>query len=75
MKIHEAVKKAIKQNGEIYRSSTRDKHADVYTTIKPTNTYDACLLIVNKGKEKKSCRHWNPTADDLMANDWEVTTE
>lgn len=75
MKIHEAVRKAIKQNGVIYRSSAKAECAEVYATIKPTNTYDACVLIVNKGNKKKSCRNWNPTADDLIADDWEVTME
>lgn len=75
MFIREAVEKAIRENNGIYRTSVKNEDSDVYATIKPTNTYEACLLIVNRNGEKKSCRNWNPTADDLMANDWEVTTE
>ncbi len=75
MRIHEAVRMAIGENKEIYRTSVKNEDSDVYATIKPTNTYEACVLIVNRNGEKKSCRNWNPTADDLMANDWELTTE
>lgn len=75
MYIHQAVRRAIRTNQEIYRTSVKNKDSDVYATIKPTNTYETCVLIVNQDGEKKSCRNWNPTADDLLAKDWEVTTE
>lgn len=70
MNIQEAVKKAIEEKKEIYRKSAKQDFSDTYATIMPTNTYDTCLLIVNAGNEKKSCRNWNPTADDLIADDW-----
>ena len=75
VRIHEAVERAMKENKEIFRKSAKYNCSDLYATIKPTNSYDACLIIVNKGNRRKSGRNWNPTADDLMANDWEVTTE
>lgn len=75
MLIHEAVRKAMKQDKEIYRQSAKRDYPDRYATIKPTNSYEACLLIINTENKKKSCRNWNPTADDLMANDWEVAME
>lgn len=75
MNIQEAVKIAIKTDSVMYRDTSRRDYADRYATIKPTNSYDACILIANQGQKRKSCRHWNPTADDLMANDWKVAKE
>lgn len=73
MNIQEAVKKAMEENRLIARSSARVKESDVYAAIKPSNTYDACLLVVIiEGKPERACRCWNPTADDLMADDWTV---
>lgn len=73
MNIQEAVKQALEDNKVIYRESAKGECADIYAVIKPTNSYDTCLLIVKSGKgDKKSCRHWNPTADDLIADDWKV---
>ena len=67
---------AIKNDGMIYRASTMMGDGGIYGAVKPTNTYDACLLVVlSGGKAKKSCRNWNPTADDLIANDWEIVKE
>ncbi len=62
--------------GLMYRMSTRQANETRYGAIKPTNTYDACILVVmDKGIQTKSCRAWNPTADDLLADDWEVVKE
>lgn len=72
MYIHEAVKKALKNNGLIYRSSINREEQDRYAVIKPTNSYEACMLIVCvDGKTERSTRAWNPTADDLASDDWE----
>ena len=75
MFIHEAVKRAVEENKEIYRTSAKHDCSDVYATIRPTNSYDTCLLVINKDNEKKSCRAWNPTANDLAADDWELVME
>ena len=72
MFIHEAIEKSLKENKEICRESARDVHADVFATIRPTNSYEACILVINQKDTKKSCRNWNPTADDLIADDWIV---
>lgn len=73
MYIHEAVRRAMEENRLIVRSSARVKESDVYAAIKPSNTYDTCLLIVMvEGKPERACRWWNPTADDLTANDWTI---
>ena len=37
--------------------------------IQPTNSPDGC--IVESDVETETRRRWNPTADDLMADDWE----
>jgi hypothetical protein len=76
MGIAEAVKKAIEENGLIARKSAVRPESTRYAMIKPTNSYETCYLIVSiDGKPEKSCRCWNPTADDLMADDWCVIKE
>ena len=76
MYIHEAVEKAVKENGRITRSSARRPESDIYSEITPTNSYDTCLItVLNNGKPRKTAGRWNPTADDLMADDWIVITE
>lgn len=66
MHIHEAVKQAldndkcIKLKGEFFR-----------TKIKPTNTYECCLIIPERNDRKSGVR-WNPTALDLTSDEWEV---
>lgn len=76
MNIQEATKKVVEDGGLIYRTSAMQVDGERYGAINPTNTYDACILVVmDKGAKKKSCRAWNPTADDLLANDWEIVKE
>ena len=67
MDIKTAVETALKEDAFIRRTETLFSD----TLIKPTNTYDACLVLVN-GEVKRQSRYWNPTADDLCATDWEV---
>ncbi len=76
MYIHEAVKKAMEENGKIIRSSVRRPESEIYSVITPTNSYDTCLIeTLHNGKLKRAAANWNPTADDLMADDWTVITE
>ncbi len=70
MRIDEAVRKAIEENGSIIRKSTLESN----TRIKPTNTYDCCIIFTI-GSNHRQSRYWNPTADDLIANDWDVLKE
>lgn len=73
MNIQEAVKTALKEDALICRTSAKMEHMTIFGAIKPTNTYDTCLLLViNNGKINKGSRWWNPTADDLVADDWKV---
>lgn len=53
MYIHEAVEKAVKENGKIIRSSARRPESDIYSEITPTNSYDACLItVLHDGKPR-----------------------
>lgn len=76
MYIHEAVREAMRDNALIIRTSARKTKSDIYSAIRPTNSYDTCLLVVMKGEKiDRACRWWNPTADDLIADDWTVIKE
>ena len=76
MHIHVAVKKALEEDGLIIRASAKEPESDIYSAIRPTNSYDTCRLIVMRaGKIEGACRWWNPTADDLMADDWTIIKE
>lgn len=56
MKISEAVKKAMEQHKLIYRNNIRRESGRHNTFIKPTNSYDACIIVsYNDGKEIASC--------------------
>ena len=75
MYIHEAVKRALEIDGVIYRKSEREPigkyERSCFTMIKPSNGYECCrALVFRDGKMDYTLRHWNPTADDLMAEDW-----
>lgn len=73
MKIQKAVKKALEVDGFIARKSIYKESGTCKTVIKPTNSYDTCIIMtIEKGREIKSSRNWNPTVDDLSANDWKV---
>ena len=43
-----------------------------FGAVQPTNSYERCKLIVFKEDETRSCRCWNPTQADLVADDWEL---
>lgn len=51
MYIHEAVEKAVKENGKIIRSSARRPESDIYSEITPQRQRLSCLwhlLTCNK---------------------------
>lgn len=77
MNIQEAVRLAIESNGYIARRKCEDEKAFHRTRIKPTNSYATCIIFTfdQEGKKITHCKNWNPTADDLMAEDWEVFKE
>jgi len=73
MNIQEAVKKAMESGGLTYRKSIQRADGRRQSFIQPTNSYDTCFIVTYcDGKAIVSCRNWNPTGDDLAANDWEV---
>ena len=67
MTISEAVARALKENKSITRSSLQDLGFEVL----PTDSSDCCY-IVSTDKKQKPARCWNPTANDLVADDWEL---
>lgn len=73
MYIYEAASEALKTNGKMYRKLEPINAEGISIIIKPTNSYESCILLVcSDGEIKGSCRHWNPSAEDLMADDWSV---
>lgn len=73
MNIKEATEKALKERGLIRRKSVHKEYDDRFAAVMPTNSYEACKpIIFRDGKPNASSRCWNPTAEDLMADDWEV---
>ena len=66
MYINQAVKQALKTN----KGMTR---ADSDMVLFPTSSDFGCILVVPcDSKNFKSSIRWNPNAEDLMSNDWEV---
>lgn len=73
MYLREAAIKSLETGQAIYRESALHGKEDTKAYIKPTNSYDCCQLIVMDGsKTRKGTRYWNPTADDLIADDWKL---
>lgn len=66
MLIHEAVKKALEQGKKIRSKSDKSRYA-----IEPTNR-GACLCIIHIEHNDRQSRYWNPSAEDLLADDWEL---
>lgn len=75
MYIQEAVKQAIEKRKYIERIKFGNQTASHVLKINPTNSSCACMVYTfdRKGKEVHHCKNWNPTAEDLMADDWELS--
>lgn len=69
MNIQEATKKAVEIDGYIVKSEEDGKKV---IFIKPTNGIDCCVVNVTKNHSR---RGWQPTASDLISDEWEVVTE
>ncbi len=65
MKIHEAVKKALKENQCITLPEFKG-----ISKIKPTNGKGNCIVMDEDGGQP-SKYGWQPTADNLVRDDWE----
>lgn len=74
MNIAEAVREAIETGKCITRESVEGETGKSYrqTRIRPTNSYANCIICTYdmNGEEIHHCRNWNPSAEDLMADDW-----
>lgn len=74
MYIHEAVVSALESNSFIRRSAWKKVLTPnpTYAAIKiqPTNTPGGCFLHYEA--VEKICPGWQPKAEDLLADDWEV---
>lgn len=76
MDIRTATEKAVERNLYITRNA---KGHWRFIRIKPTNSIYCCIAYVSekyqkqKGKKIAPGKRWQPTAEDLIANDWIVT--
>ena len=68
MLIHEAVKQALETDSWIIRQNVE---VFKYLAIKPTNTGFNCIVKARFTREHPC---WNPSAEDLMADDWVVVS-
>lgn len=76
MHIHEAVKKAVEEDKLIARKAFAGSDDDVYAAIRVSNSYETCRIVVIDGNQiTRTCRCWNPSQDDLTADDWIVIPE
>lgn len=77
MNIQDATKKALSEKAAIFRilKKTNDEPLEFEAVmILPGNSHDACVCVTrdNDGRINDYCRNWNPTVNDLVAEDWEV---
>lgn len=75
MNIHEAMKARTEQRPFLTRGAwggliLNEPHSQVH--IQPTNTPDCCIVF--SPIQKSPRRGWEPAAEDLLAEDWEVTS-
>ena len=75
MYIHEAIAKAVKEEKYIERKKFENETAYRKLKIKPTNSSAHCMAYTFDQNEIEvhHCKNWNPSAEDLMANDWELS--
>ncbi|MBF0781153.1 MULTISPECIES: hypothetical protein [unclassified Granulicatella] len=69
MEISKAIKEAKIKNVGIRRSSWLKDYIVI-----PTNSEVCCIIGPTRDKKLLAPR-WNPTSDELTADDWEVTTK
>lgn len=73
MYIHEAVREAMKRQCRIQRKEFIAGNGWQDIRILPTDTSDCCIPSLWEHGNEVSCgRCWNPSADDLIADDWEL---
>lgn len=74
MHIHEAINATTPHEPFITRAiwaRVTSKPCGAAVKVQPTNSPDCCIIesIINKAP----CRGWQPTAEDLTADDWAIT--
>ena len=70
MLINEAVEQIVGKDLYMRRAN---KDGWKWIRIKPTDGPDYCVVhSPNYPVHQSSCRMWGPSAEDLMADDWEV---
>lgn len=67
MNIIEAIKKAQEEQNAIRRKDWAESRAGII----PTNSPFLGMFVI-KENGKKGTRFWNPSARDLLAEDWEI---
>lgn len=77
MNICDAVKQALQEKKVIHRKGvTKLMGGSMALVIRPTNSYGCCVVetvskVDGNWETIKVGILWNPTADDLQAEDWE----
>lgn len=73
MFIHEAVELSLKSGRHIRRREWVAKNGWQEFRVLPTNDQDRCIpSLWEYGNEVSRLRNWNPSADDLIADDWQL---
>lgn len=68
MFIHEAIASRTAEASFITREKWRNEWEVAEIKIQPTNSPDCCIVVSKVNRSPY--RGWQPTADDLMAEDW-----
>lgn len=73
MYIDQAAKMAALEGKCMTRKSVMEETGGMMLNVKPTNTSECCILIERTNRRPGgSARWWNPTLEDLTADDWIV---
>lgn len=73
MNIQEAAKRSEKENKMMFRKNAMQINGAIRIGILPTDSYATCLIAkIRDGKVIDIMSYWNPTLNDLAADDWEL---
>jgi len=65
------IRKAILKAQAKQKGITRQKWMPGGVRLIPTNT-SCCFIIIPPNEKENIGRRWNPTVEDILANDWYV---
>ena len=71
MYIHEAIRLALEKKCYIRRKDDVENFGEHTLYFEPTNGLD-CIIIHPVDVSRKAGPRWNPDADDLMYDGWEL---